>query len=196
MPRRARGGRDNATPKALEQLPIGQFVNPFPPIEVLSPGALERIHDGSMRILETIGLEIVNDRARGLMLEHGATLDPDTGYVRMDRGLVMEKLSTVPASFRMHARNPVWNSTFGGNHINFSIVASPPNSSDLDHGRRTGNFEDYCKFLKLGQLFNVVNLFAGYPVEPIDLPAHNRHLDAYLAFATLTEKTLALLQPR
>ncbi len=187
MSRRPRRVRQKPTFQ-FDQLPIRQLRNPFPPIEVLSPAALEKVHDGSMRILEQIGLEIVNDRARDLMVQHGANIDPKTGYVRMERELVMEKIATVPMEFTLHGRNPVYNSVFGGNHINFTIVSSPPNCSDLDHGRRSGNYEDYCKFLKLGQMFNVVGLFSGYPVEPIDLPAHTRHLDAYQAFATLTEK--------
>lgn len=188
MSRRARRTRATGSGNTFSQLPVRQLRNPFPPIEVLSVGALEAIHDGSMRILEQIGLEIVNDRARQLMVSNGATIDSSTGYVQMDRELVMSLISTVPSEFTLHARNPDYNAVYGGNHINFSIVASPPNSSDLDRGRRTGNYEDYCKFLKLGQVFNVVRLFSGYPVEPIDLPAHTRHLDAYLAFTTLTEK--------
>ena len=172
----------------LNQLSVQQLRNPFPPVEVLSADSLEKIHDGSMRILEQIGLEIMNDRARDLMVSHGATIDRQTGYVLMDRGMVAEKISTVPAEFTMHARNPQHNSIYGGNHINFSLVASPPNCSDLDRGRRSGNIEDCCKFIRLGQMFNVVSLFSGYPVEPVDLPAHTRHLDAYLAFTTLSEK--------
>ncbi|MDD9874002.1 MAG: trimethylamine methyltransferase family protein, partial [Gammaproteobacteria bacterium] len=79
---------------ALNQLPARPLRNPFPPVEVLSAEAVERIHDGSMRILEQIGLQIVNDRARALMVEHGATVDPDTGYVRIDREMLMEKIAT------------------------------------------------------------------------------------------------------
>ena len=187
MTRRAR--RNRKVPEfELEQKPVKQLANPYAPISVLGPESVERIHDGSMRILEQIGLQIVNDRARALMVEHGATIDSKTGYVRMEREMVMDKIATIPSQFTLHARNPDFNSVYGGNHINFSIVASAPNSSDLDRGRRTGNFEDYCNFLKLGQMFNVVNLFSGYPVEPIDIAPHIRHLDAYHAFITLTEK--------
>ncbi len=184
-----RSGRVRKKPKfQLDQLSVKQLKNPYPPIEVLSESSIELIHDGSMRILEQVGLQIVNDTARVLMLEHGATIDPKTGYVLMDRNMVMEKIATIPQMFTLHARNPIYNSTYGGNNINFSLVASAPNCSDLDQGRRTGNFEDYCKFLKLGQTFNVVNLFSGYPVEPVDIAPHVRHLDAYHAFITLTEK--------
>ncbi|NND01107.1 MAG: trimethylamine methyltransferase family protein [Gammaproteobacteria bacterium] len=187
MSRRPRRNRE--TPGfSLDQLPFRQLKNPFPPIEVLSEEALAKIHDASMRILEQIGLQIVNDRARALMVAHGATLDSETGYVLMDRGLVMEKIETVPAQFTLHARNSAFDSIYGGNNINFSAVASPPNCSDLDRGRRSGNFADFCNFLRLGNMFNAISLFSGYPVEPVDLPAHTRHLDAYLAFTTLTEK--------
>ncbi len=187
MRRRQREDR-NAPAPAWEQLPIGQLRNPFPPIEVLDEEALERIHDGSMRILEEVGLDIVNARARKLMAHHGACIDRKTGYVRMDRGLVLEKIAQVPAEFTLHARNPVHNAVFGGNHIHFTLVASPPNCADLDYGRRTGNMADFRKFLMLGQQFNVIKLFSGYPVEPVDLPVHTRHLDANLEFITLTDK--------
>lgn len=187
MSRRSR--RNKTKPEfSLAQPPPRQLRNPYAPIEVLSEEALALVHDGSMRILEQIGLEIVNDEARAILCKHGATVDERTGYVRFDRELLMEAIATVPPEFTMHARNPQFNSVHGGNHINFTIVSSPPNCSDLEHGRRTGNFEDYCKFLKLGQTFNAVSMLSGYPVEPIDLPVHTRHLDANLAFITLTDK--------
>ena len=187
MSRRPRRVRE-APAFSLNQLDTKQLRNNYAPIQVLDEEGLELIHDGSMRILEQIGLQIVNDRARELMVSHGATVDTKTGYVKMERELVMEKIATIPSQFTLHARNPKYNAIYGGNHINFTLVASAPNCSDLDRGRRTGNFEDYCKFLKLGQYFNVIGCHSGYPVEPIDLPAHIRHLDAYHAFITLTEK--------
>ena len=187
MPRHKRRTRETSTVQ-FNQLPVRSLTNPYAPVSVLNEESLEMIHDGSMRILEQVGLQIMNDRARALMVEHGAGIDPETGYVRMPREMVLEKISTIPSRFTMHARNPKFNSIFGDNQINFTPVASAPNCSDLDNGRRTGNFEDYCKFLKLGQIFNVISCYPGYPVEPIDLPPHVRHLDAYHAFITLTEK--------
>ena len=112
------------------------------------------------------------------------TGDNKTGYVNLDWDMVMEKISTIPDKFTLHARNPEFNSVYGGTHTNFTLVASAPNCSDLDSGRRVGNLADYCKFLKLGQTFNVIGAFSGYPVEPVDLPAHTRHLDACRAFIT------------
>ncbi len=180
--------RKQAAVSSIPQLPVQSVTNPYSPVEILEEWQLEWIHDSSMRILEEIGLQIDNDRAKVLMLQHGATLDPKTGYVLMDRGMVLEHISTVPSEFTLHARNPRFNTVFGGNHINFTMVASAPNCSDLDRGRRTGNYVDFCNFVRLGQYFNIINPISGYPVEPVDLPPQTRHLDGYLAFIQLTEK--------
>jgi len=69
-----------------------------------------------------------------------------------------------------------------------TMSGSAPNVSDLDRGRRPGNFADYCDLLKLIQSLNIIHLAAGYPVEPIDLPPSTRHLDAHYAFITLTDR--------
>ena len=76
----------------------------------------------------------------------------------------------------------------GGNNIVFTAVASAPNVSDCDRGRRVGNFEDYSNLLRLTQAFNILHLNGGYPVEPVDLPPSTRHLDCLRAFVTLTDK--------
>ena len=51
----------------------------------------------------------------------------------------------------MHARNPARTLEVGGDYMMFSPVASPPNCSDLERGRRPGNRADFRNFLKLGQ---------------------------------------------
>ena len=103
----------------------------------------------------------------------------------LDRGAHREGAAR---PFTLHARNPARRLLIGGNPINFCLVASAPNVSDLERGRRTGNFADYCNLLRLGQSLNICHLIAGYPVEPVDLPPATRHLDALAAMATLTDK--------
>jgi trimethylamine--corrinoid protein Co-methyltransferase len=104
----------------------------------------------------------------------------------------MERIKTVPAEFTLHAPNPERNRLIGRNAINFTTVASAPNSSDLEGGRRTGNFEDYCNFLRLTQSFDIIDFLSGYPVEPIDIHPDTRHLDATLAAFTLTDRAFSL----
>ncbi len=172
----------------LKQLPWRNVVNPYKPIEVLTEEQVEAIHNASLRILEDIGMDFMHPAAKEILAKEGVTITPGTDRVRLDRGLILEKLKTVRPMIPLHARNPAHNLMMGGNNINFCTVASAPNASDLDGGRRPGNYVDYKNFLRLEQSFNIIHLAGGYPVEPTDLPPNTRHLDCLADFVRLTDK--------
>ena len=181
--RRKRGQR-----LGFHQLPWRNLVNPYAPIEVLSADQVEQIHLASLRILEELGIAFLLPEALAILAAAGADVDHKSQIVRFDRELIEKNMAKAPARFFMHARNPEHNISFGDNHINFATVASAPNASDLQGGRRPGCYRDYCDFLRLAQALNVVHLFGGYPVEPVDLPPEIRHLDCTDAFIRLSDK--------
>ena len=187
-----RGRRGNSTANAekqvLAQLPWKQLQHTGGFTEVASDEQLEMIHDTSMRILEEVGIEVLNDEARRLMVEAGAKLDDNGSKVYFDRGLIMEKIATAPSQFTLHARNPAHSIKIGHPYINFGSVASAPNTNSLDGGRRPGNQKDFRDFLKLSQSFNIIHFTGGYPVEPVDIHASVRHLDCLSDFVTYTDK--------
>ena len=188
MSREASRRRERRGGAGLRQLPWRNLRNPYKPIEVLSADHLEAIHQTSLRILEEHGMEFLDAESLGILKAAGADVTPGSNLVRFDRGLIIESIAKAPREFTLHARNPQRNLTMGGNNINFASVASAPNVSDLDRGRRPGNFEDYCNLLRLCQTFNVVQLIGGYPVEPADIPPATRHLDAHHAAIRLTDR--------
>ncbi|MGH8924281.1 MAG: trimethylamine methyltransferase family protein [Acidimicrobiia bacterium] len=179
--RASRGG-------GLRQLPWRLVTNPYRPIEVISADQIEAIHDASLRILAEIGMDFLHPEALSIFSGAGADVEPGTNRVRFDPDWVIEKASTVPSSFTLHARNPDHNVQIGGNQIAFATVASPPNASDADRGRRAGNFEDFKNLVRLAETFNIIHLFGGYPVEPVDLPPNTRHLDCLSTVVTLGDK--------
>jgi trimethylamine--corrinoid protein Co-methyltransferase len=150
-------------------------------MEVLTADQVEAIHLTSLRILEELGVELMSARARDIMRATGAQVDDSSGMVRIDRGLVQRALATAPASFTLTPRNPARQVTFGGNHVNFGLVAGPPNVHDCERGRRSGNLRDYCDFIRLAQYFNAIHLIGNQVCAPIELPANSRHLDTYRA---------------
>jgi trimethylamine---corrinoid protein Co-methyltransferase len=184
-PRRERSGAGR-----LAQAPARRLRNPYPPFEILSADQIEAIHAASLRVLAEIGINFLLPEARAILKEAGAEVDPASTRVRFDPAMVEERIRTAPAAFTLHARNPERNVRIGENVINFCLVASTPHVSDLERGRLTGNFADYCNLLKLAQSLNICHMIAGYPVEPVDLPPATRHLDAVAAMATLCDKTL------
>ena len=130
----------------------------------------------------------MSDTALDRLEAAGADVDRASQMVRFDRGLIEEYIAHAPAEFMLHARNPAHSVVLGGNNINFCPVASPPHVSDLDRGRRTGTYEDFCDLLRLTQSLNVLHFISGYPVEPVDLPPATRHLDAHYGYITLTDR--------
>jgi len=159
---------------------------PIKPTEIADSEQLDLIHDGSMRVLEQIGIDVLLPQAREMMVTAGATQDGDR--VRFDRNLIMELISNVPEEFTLHARNPIHNFQVGSDFVNFGTVASAPNTNSLDGGRRAGNQEDYRTFLRLMQSLNILHFTSGYPVEPVDLHPSVRHLHCLADCVTLTDK--------
>ena len=187
MTRRRRKPR-RASPSTIEQRPWSQIVNHLPPIEVLSADQLEAIHETSLRILEEIGIEFMGRKAQDAFARAGAEVDRNSGVVRMDRGLVQQCLATVPESVTLTPRNPQRRLTLGGNRICTTLVAGPPNVHDCERGRRSGNYRDYCELVSLAQSLNIIHAIGNQPVAPVELPAHNRHLDCYLANLTYADR--------
>ncbi len=188
MQREQRQRRERRTVGGIKQLPWRNHRNPYKPIEVLTEEQLDKVHNASMRILEDFGIEFLDDESRLFAISKGAEEVAGTQRLRFDRNLVLESVAQAPSSFVMHARNPARSLTFGGNNINFGSVASAPNVSDLDRGRRPGTMSDYCELLKLVQSLNAVQFIGGYPVEPADVPPATRHLDAHYHAITLTDR--------
>ena len=185
---RRRGGRSGQSAAALRlaQSPKRRSKLPFPPVDLLSVDQIESIHETSLEVLREVGMEVMLPEARDRLKAAGAEVRDSR--VTFPRELVESALRTAPSRFVLHARNPANDLGVGGASINFGTVASAPNCSDLEGGRRTGTFADFENFLKLAQIFNCIDFVSGYPVEPIDLHPSIRHLDALQAMAVMTDK--------
>ncbi len=137
--RRRGGGRAERARRSggrLKQLKWRLLENRYSPIEVRRPEQIDAIHDTSLRILEEIGMDFLHPEALDILEKAGADVEAGTQRVRFDRGLIEESISTAPAEYPLHARNPAHDLRVGGNSINFASVGGPPIDSDLEGGRR------------------------------------------------------------
>ena len=159
---------------------------PYTPTVVATDEQLELIHDGSMRILEDIGIDVLLPKARDMMVAAGAQANGER--VCFGREMIMELIGHAPDSFVLHARNPLHNIQVGKQFVNFGTVASAPNTNSLDGGRRPGNHQDYQTFLRLMQSLNILHFTSGYPVEPVDIHASVRHIHCLADCVKLTDK--------
>ena len=181
--------RRKSAHKSLQQLPFQKLKIPYAAVDVVSRDEVEAIHQATLDVLETIGINFLLKEARDILCEAGATVKNET-RVYFDRNLLEVLIAKAPGSFLMHARNPMHNIEYGKNNINFALVASPPNCSDLVNGRRSGTFSDFCDFIRLGQSLNIIHQIGGYPVEPADIAANIRYLEAEREIIRLSDKAL------
>lgn len=182
-----RRGKSARSGGGINQLPWQTVMNTAPKTELLNEEQLEKLHATSMRILTEAGIRVMGDNVMDLFEKAGAIVDRDTKTIRMDESIVNEALKTVPETFTLTARNPAKRITLGGDHVNFGLVAGPPNVHDCINGRRPGNYEDYCNFIKLAHHFNAIHLIGNQVIAPQEMPANNRHLDTYNANLTYSD---------
>ncbi len=194
--RAARGGRAGNRRRgggAIAQMPWQIPVNSDRPTEPLPAEGVEAIHQGAMRILEEIGVVFLNHEAVDIFRAQGCLIDGETtsgARVRFGRDYIMEMVARAPGAFTITPRNASRAVPIGGEHMVFLNIASPPNCSDLDRGRRPGDRASFKELVKLTQAFNCLHVSGGYPVEPIDLHPSIRHLDCLFDTLTLTDKVV------
>jgi trimethylamine---corrinoid protein Co-methyltransferase len=187
-----RGARRRRAPErgGAVASPAAQPQSPFAPLDLVSRDELESIHRAALEVLREIGIDFLHDEARAMLAQAGADVDPASRRVRFDPALVEAHIGLAPKEFTLHARNSARNLTIGGRHVAFGSVASAPNSFDRAGGRRPGNKRDFQNFIRLGQSFDSIHFWGGYPVEPIDIHASVRHLEALFDMLTLSDKPI------
>lgn len=160
----------------------------FEPTRVVSDDQLEAIHLASLRVLAETGMDFLHPEALRLWREAGARVEDER--VRIDGDLIAALIGSAPSEFTLHAPNPARDLRIGGDHVVFGAVASTPNVADRLGGRRTGNRADFRMLVKLSQSLNAIQTHGGYPVEPIDVHASVRHLEAFRDLLTLSDKVV------
>jgi len=186
-PRRRRRGVERAAAPAVA---APQPRSGFAPVELISRDELEAIHRAGLTVLQEIGIDILHEEAKAILKNAGADVDPASNRVRFDPELVESQIGLAPRSFTLHARNPARSVVIGDGYLAFCSVASTPNAFDREGGRRPGNHRDYQNFLRLGQTLDSIHVWGGYPVEPVDIHASIRHLDALFDMLTLSDKPI------
>jgi len=159
----------------------------FDPLRAVSDDELEAIHHASLRVLRETGIDFLDETARSQLAAAGAQVTGER--VRFDPELVESLVATAPTEFILHGREPHRDLKFGGDHLIYTSVASPPFVTGLGQGRRDGNRIDYRNLIKMGQVLNAIHTVAGYPVEPMDIHPSIRHLEATHDMLTLSDKT-------
>jgi trimethylamine--corrinoid protein Co-methyltransferase len=160
----------------------------IPPLERLEEGGVEAIHEASLHVLETIGIQLNHDRARAVFRDHGAETHGDN-VVTVPRDVVENSLAAAPPQFTLHARNPANDLTVGGDGQPVRAPGyGPPHVHTAADGRRRARLSDYERLTKLAHAEDGINC-TGYSVcEPADVDGPDRHFEMLHRSLTLSDQ--------
>lgn len=158
------------------------------PINLLGQEGVARIHNAAMRILGETGIIFRDSRALSHWTQAGAAVDGER--VRIPDTLLMELVSSVPAQYTYHARNPAHTVPIGGSHSAFANCYGAPFVYDFDGSRRRSLLADSQNFIKLAQMSSAMHIAGIIPVEPQDVPVPERHLDLVSSALKLSDKPI------
>ncbi len=114
--------------------------------QILTEADLQRIHWGTLHILETTGVQVDSDASRKLLKENGAEVDDRTRVVRFPAHLVEEALAKKSTSITLAGRDPKFDAKLDGNHSYVTANGNGAVTVDFETGRRRSSTkEDVAK---------------------------------------------------
>ncbi len=99
-------------------------------VELLTPAEVQRTHEASLEVLETVGILAHNVAARAVFKEHGCRVDDESGLVRFPAHVVEEYRKMAPASFTFRGRDPRFDRTIPDDGPVVVTGSSAPNVCD------------------------------------------------------------------
>ena len=91
-----------------------------PRLEVLSPAAINRIHQATLEVIEKVGVKFPSEQALDIWAAHGATVDRATSIVKVPSHIIEAALKTAPPAYTLAARNPAQDLPLDGHHVHIA----------------------------------------------------------------------------
>lgn len=119
------------------------------PIVMLTEDQIDRIHRGTLDILEETGVVIDSKEALDIMKDAGCNVDYDRKIVKFQESLVEESLRKCPSTFLLKARNPEYSLSLGGSKLYFASFPALSIADPETGHSRPGTLKDVEDLVKL-----------------------------------------------
>ncbi|HUU06972.1 MAG TPA: trimethylamine methyltransferase family protein [Thermoplasmata archaeon] len=156
--------------------------------QILSDEDLDRIHWGTLHILENVGVQVDSPTCRKLLKDNGCEVDEGARSAKIPSHLVEEALDKKKSTITLAARNPRYDARLDLNHSYMCANGNGAVAVDFETGeRRNSTKEDLVNSTKICDA--LPNLHIHWPmVSSTDMPAATVHLHDLEASLNNTEK--------
>ena len=98
--------------------------------ELLRPGEAEQVHDASEEILESVGILVRSQEARGIFKRHGCRVDSRSGIVKIPRAVGAQYRQAFVPTFTFKGRDPRFDKTIPDDSPVVVTASSAPDIID------------------------------------------------------------------
>ncbi len=135
------------------------FTSPFKS-ELLTPAQLESLKDGTLHILEEVGIHFPSRKALEIFAEHGAQVDMEQEIVRIPPDLVKKAMSTAPRSFVLGGREERFDMLLDGSCSYLATDGTGVHTIDLEtRERRPSCKEDVAMMARVCDALPMISFF-------------------------------------
>ncbi|MEM0342659.1 MAG: trimethylamine methyltransferase family protein [Thermoplasmata archaeon] len=104
--------------------------------QILSESDLDRIHWGTLYILEKVGVQVDSPTCRRLLKDNGCEVDEKTRIAKIPSHLVEEALAKKKSSITLAGRNPKYDARLDLNHSYMTANGNGAVTVDFETGQR------------------------------------------------------------
>ena len=135
------------------------FTSPFRS-ELLTPTELAALKRGTLRLLDEVGVHFPSRRALGILADHGARVDVDSGIVRIPPDVVEKAMSTAPRSFVLGGREERFDLVLDGSCSYLCTDGTGVHVVDLEtREQRPSRKEDVAQMARVCDALPLISFF-------------------------------------
>ena len=159
--------------------------------EVLSKSEINRIHEGSLRVLREKGVKVEADDLRDLFRERGADVDDSEQVVRIPAEIIEWAIEQTPSKFTIYGHDPKFKARIDTRSSVFAGLGTPTELVDKDGNNSPTTLEDLRKHLILiDNLDNLTN--DQMDIWPNDVLMTTIHVEAIRTWARWARKPFGM----
>lgn len=148
------------------------------------------IHEGVVRLLEEVGMQVKSKQAFEIFEKNGAICDPNTEIVKIPRVMLEKAIKTAPSKIIIHGRDEKNDAVLEKNRVHFGTGGTVMYALDFETGeRRVTNTQDVRDF---GRLMDALENLAFYVIHtyPADVPEEDVDVNRFYWAITNTTKPI------
>lgn len=144
--------------------------------KVFDENEIKEIHEATVYLLENVGIEVNNERARQIFADSGATVDPEKKTVKITRAMLEDAIDSAPSRVLLCGREEKNDLVLEGANVYLGTGGTALNTLDLESGeKRPTEVRDVAGYAKMTDAlenvaFFLINCYPNeVPVKDVDV---------------------------